>query len=212
MLASGLPTNDENGNEYEYRAAELLITTTDGDTAHATPAEGDASRGTIGGWTFQSTTTGDVGQGYTTTVTNELITGSVAAVKAWGDHDDHDVYGDRPESVEVDLYERYTKPGAAAYTEEPAMRDGQALTATLIKQGAWSASWSDLPRYKQGLADVEITYVVRAHAEGKQDVPGYDVTVTNAGTHKVGMEYRQDVVVARRTRRSSSPRTAGGAS
>ncbi|MDY5662113.1 MAG: Cna B-type domain-containing protein [Coriobacteriales bacterium] len=86
----GLPKCDKDGHAYSYRAVETSIDVGD-QTVAVTPAEGDPTSGTVGGYTYSSAV--NEGGQAKTTVTNTFRTAKLSIFQSWDD--DHNRDGKR---------------------------------------------------------------------------------------------------------------------
>ncbi|SFG45530.1 Cna B-type domain-containing protein [Oribacterium sp. WCC10] len=98
---------------------------------------------------------------------HDLETVDAEVSKVWTDQNDK--YGERPLTLEVTLYAEYLNPDTKATESEIVksfeLADGKTVKldnpVTLNEKNGWKASWSNLPKYKRGFRQTEITYVVK---------------------------------------------------
>lgn len=97
---------------------------------------------------------------------HNISTVDVSVKKDWSDNEDK--YGDRPESIEVTLYQTYTRADGTE-VEELATKSELANgvdkeirnVVTLSAENNWTYTWTDLPEYKRGLKRATVSYIVR---------------------------------------------------
>ena len=158
---SGLPRTSANGSvTYQYRAVEESFTFT-GSTAAVNRITDTTNGDRIGAYRIKTeTTTGTSAEGFTTAVTNTLITTSVSATKVWDDTASKAVT--RPDTVTLHLLRDNTEQAAEVKTINNQKQ--AAATGTLV-------TWSDLPVYNA--SGTAYAYSVQ------EDVPaGYLCTTT----------------------------------
>ncbi len=138
LFADGEPALDENGEE-------IIITVTEDDNWEWSFTGLDKY---AGGKEIEYTITEDVVEGYTTEINGmDVVNGyipdkvSVEGKKTWNDNDNQD--GKRPASITIRLY-----------------ADGAEIDSRTVTDGSdgWSWSFTDLPKYKDG---VEIVYTIQ---------------------------------------------------
>ena len=174
---SDLPMYSAEGKAYSYRAVQTSLTPkADAADTPAKPAsDSDATKGTVGGYTYASSTTGDATDGFITSNTNTMTRGSVTVTKSYEDAQNQD--GTRPESATFTLS-----------ADQKLMDTGDVLQAKTIdtpdrvqvSAAGWTYTWDNLPTQ---MADgTTIKYTV---TEG--DVSGYAASYSiNGGSASSG--------------------------
>lgn len=165
-----LPMYSAEGKAYSYRAVQTSLTPQAGapDVA-ATPDADDAAKGTIGGYTYASSTAGTAADGFTTTNTNTMTRGKVTVTKAYRDSQNQD--GSRPTSA------TFTLSADQTLTDTGDVLQAKTIdTSDRVNESAdgWAYTWDNLPTQ---MADgTTIDYTV---TEG--DVPGYAASYSIGG-------------------------------
>ncbi len=168
-----LPMYSAEGKAYSYRAVQTSLSpkADAADTPAKPVSDSDATNGTIGGYTYASSTTGSADEGFTTSNTNTMTRGTVTVTKSYKDAENQD--GSRPESATFTLSADQTLAGAddvlKAKTIDTADRENES-------SNGWAYTWSDLPTQ---MADgTTINYTVAEAA-----VDGYTASYSiNGGT------------------------------
>ncbi|MGN0059757.1 MAG: Cna B-type domain-containing protein, partial [Coriobacteriales bacterium] len=171
-----LPVYSAAGKAYSYRAVQTALTpkTNAADVQAEPVSDSDATKGTIGGYTYASSTTGSSDDGFTTGNTNTMTRGKITVTKAYQDAENQD--GSRPTSATFTL------------SADQALADtGDVLKAKTIdtpervqeSSEGWAYTWNDLPTQ---MADgTTINYTV---TEG--DAQGYTASYSINGVSKDG--------------------------
>lgn len=168
---SDLPMYSAEGKAYSYRAVQTSLSPKQGatDTPAKPVSASDATKGTIGGYTYASSTAGTAADGFTTTNTNTMTRGKVTVTKAYRDSQNQD--GSRPTSA------TFTLSADQTLTDTGDVLQAKTIdTSDRVNESAdgWAYTWDNLPTQ---MADgTTIDYTV---TEG--DVPGYAASYSIGG-------------------------------
>ena len=197
---TGLQKLDGEGNAYEYRAIEVSYTTKQGQTVAVDYESGDKTTGTIGAFTYTSSTEGTEEEGFTTYIENRPLKGSLEVSKVWKGRDGAKV----PDSLTISLK-------AVVNGKEVNLR-GIPKSVELNKANGWTddTTWAELPVYYTDGS--KISYLLTEAGKGKYTAAYkvyYDDNVIRKGAGKslsVNV-YANDTVEAEYTNTLTPPPT-----
>ena len=197
---TGLQKLDGEGNAYEYRAIEVSYTTKQGQTVAVDYESGDKTTGTIGAFTYTSSTEGTEEEGFTTYIENRPLKGSLEVSKVWKGRDGAKV----PDSLTISLK-------AVVNGKEVNLR-GIPKSVELNEANGWTddTTWAELPVYYTDGS--KISYLLTEAGKGKYTAAYkvyYDGNVIRKGAGKslsVNV-YANDTVEAEYTNTLTPPPT-----